>query len=154
MENARLDRQLTTLWGATLRWPPTSAGRRAGLVPTETPASCRAMRHNGRMEPDHAARAYGYESVDDWSDAVAAEMRWGVFDPTRLHQLDDLFADARVPVSPEGAGLLRAWKDAAPPDGDLDPLYAGGWVDDNGRLTGHAIRLMFDSLAAMEQASR
>jgi len=107
------------------------------------------------MEPDHAARAYGYGSFIDWSDAVAAEMRWGVFDPARLHQLADLFADEPEPVTAAGAALVRAIAAAASPDSDLDPLYAGGWVADDGRhLTAEATRLWFDSLAAVEQASR
>ena len=106
------------------------------------------------MEPDHAARRFGYDSFADWSQAVAAEMLWGVFDPARVHQLNDLFDEGLDPVSTEGAAFLHAWKVAAPPDGTLDPLYAGGWVADDGRLTGHATRLWFDSLAAIEQASR
>ncbi len=126
---------------------------RSGSMP-ETPGVLSRVCHNGRMEPDHAARAYGFTSLAEWTDAVVAEMAWGIFDPARLHQLDDLFAVDRVPVTAEGAALVRAIAAAAPPDGDLDPLYAGGWVADDGRLTAEATRLWFDSLAAVEQASR
>ena len=148
---------MTTLAGGTVRdhGDLLRAGRRAGLVPTsDKPASCRVVRHNGPMEPDTAARVYGYESSADWYEAVTAEMRWGVFDPARLHQLTDLFAEEPEPITPEGAALVRALAAAAPPDGDLDPLYAGGWVDDDGHLTAEATRLWFDSLAAAERASR
>ncbi len=129
-------------------------GAERGLVPATSPASCRVVRHNGRMEPDTAARRFGYNLFAEWSTAVLAEMAWGVFDPARLHQLTDLFDEAPEPVTTEGAAFLAAWKAAEQPDGTLDPLYAGGWVDDNGRLTAHATRLWFDSLVAIEQASR
>lgn len=160
MGNARLDRKLTTLLALPDHGDFTSDGdsyepRRRCLAPAETPASRRVMRHNGLMEPDHAARAYGYESFADWSAAVAAEMRWGVFDPSRVHQLTDLFAEARLPVTTEGAALLRAWEVATPPNGDLDPLYTGGWIAGDGfHLTAAATRLRYDSLDAIAEASR
>ncbi len=155
VDHARLDRKLITLTAVTVGNAVTSYVQGAGgQVPTETPAPSRAVRDNGWMEPDHAARAFGFDSFAEWADAVTAEMAWGVFDPARLHQLADLFADGLAPVTTEGAAFLHAWKVAAPPDGDLDPLYAGGWMDDNGNLTAHATRLWFDSLAAIEQASR
>ncbi len=147
---------MTTLTAVTVGDTVTSYVQDAERVwfHPETPASCRVVRHNGRMEPDHAARRFGYTLFAEWSTAVAAEMAWGVFDPARLHQLTDLFDEAPEPVPTEGAAFLAAWKAAEQPDGTLDPLYAGGWVDDNGHLTGHATRLWFDSLAAIEQASR
>ena len=94
--------------------------------------------YDARMGLDHQQTG--------WLTKTSNELEFGVHDPDRLREYDNLFTVEPQPISPEAARLASDFE-----EGNIEHLTQ--YLDDDGNLTGDATRMLLDAWETRDRAS-